>query len=158
MSKIPDQNKRFLSIMTPDVVREITDFISDGDVEDAVNVIREAMSANVSRKISGPNGWRYVWAEDWRTRLSAAQTLIEFAKGKAVQRSKLEIDANLPQIEPGALAAEVRQALAGASGILEAYRDEEQARARREERETAVEAEIIDEQTLMEDLPEIEGW
>ena len=105
--------------------RDISDFIEDGDIEKALNTLRDGLKATkVSRyrDPQKPRGVQYSEKPDHAVRFSSAKLMLEYGFGRPATRAEISItDDTQRTASPAEIMARFQQSGAQLSQIIDVY-------------------------------------
>ena len=134
---------------------EVEKLISSGDVEAAVQTLRDGLKATIVCRVTEPDGKRFAYREvpDWRTAVTSAKLLIEFGRGRA--RQQIQVSGTVGHVhtsEAELLAAARGLRMERAAQIVDQY-----AGASVDLLESGNQAktvEVVEEEVIEEEVPE----
>lgn len=105
--------------------RDISDFIEDGDIEKALNTLRDGLKATkVSRyrDPQKPRGVQYSEKPDHAVRFSSAKLMLEYGFGRPATRAEISItDDTQKTASPAEIMARFQQSGAQLAQIIDVY-------------------------------------
>ena len=105
--------------------RDISDFIEDGDIESALNTLRDGLKATkVSRyrDPQKPRGVQYSEKPDHAVRFSSAKLILEYGFGRPATRAEISItDDTQRTASPAEIMARFQQSGAQLAQIIDVY-------------------------------------
>lgn len=105
--------------------RDISDFIEDGDIEKALNTLRDGLKATkVSRyrDPQKPRGVQYSEKPDHAVRFSSAKLMLEYGFGRPATRAEISItDDTQRTASPAEIMARFQQSGAQLAQIIDVY-------------------------------------
>jgi len=105
--------------------RDVSDFIEDGDIEKALNTLRDGLKATkVSRyrDPKKPRGVQYSEKPDHAVRFSSAKLMLEYGFGRPATRAEISItDDTQKTASPAEIMERFKQSGAQLSQIIDVY-------------------------------------
>ncbi len=105
--------------------RDVSDFIEDGDIEKALNTLRDGLQATkVSRyrDPKKPRGVQYSEKPDHAVRFSSAKLMLEYGFGRPATRAEISItDDTQKTASPAEIMERFKQSGAQLSQIIDVY-------------------------------------